>query len=301
MTERLTGHTLLISLIATPIRHSLSPTMHNEALAKLGLDYAYLAFEVGDKELEDAVKGIRALGIRGSNVSMPNKQTIIPLLDELSPAAELVEAVNTVVNKDGKGHLVGHNTDGVGAVRSLKEEGVDIKGKKVTLTGAGGAGTAVSIQAALDGVKELSIFNRQDHHFKTAEKTVEKINRHMDCKAVLYDLADQERFKKEIAESSIYIDATSVGMKPLDNESLINDPEVIRPDLVVFDVCYSPKETKLLKFAREHGAKKVFNGIGMMIYQGAEAFKLFTGEEMPIDYIKELLFEEKPKAASGKE
>ncbi|WP_265458062.1 shikimate dehydrogenase [Enterococcus sp. HY326] len=292
MTERLSGHTLLISLIATPIRHSLSPKMHNEAFAKLGLDYAYLAFEVGNQELADAVKGIRALGIRGSNVSMPNKQAILPLLDELSPAAQLVGAVNTVVNQDGKGHLVGHITDGTGAMRALKEEGVSVKDQIITMTGGGGAGTAIAIQAALDGVKELRIFNIKDPSYANAQETVDKINQHTDCLATLTDLADQEAFKKSIAESSIYIDGTGVGMKPLENLSLINDPEMIRPDLVVFDVVYSPRETKLLKFAKEHGAKKAINGLGMMLYQGAEAFKLFTGEEMPVDYIKAVLFDE---------
>ncbi|MBP1046726.1 shikimate dehydrogenase [Enterococcus sp. BWM-S5] len=292
MTERLSGHTLLIGLIATPIRHSLSPTMHNEAFAKLGMDYAYLAFEVGNEELEDAVKGIRALGIRGSNVSMPNKQAIIPYLDELSPAAELAGAVNTVVNKDGKGHLVGHITDGTGAMRSLREEGVEVKGKIITMTGAGGAGTAIAIQAALDGVKELRIFNIEDAAFETAKETVKKINEKTDCKATVTSLKDQKAFKKSIAESSIYIDATSVGMKPLESESLINDPAMIHDDLVVFDVVYMPKETKLLKFAKENGAKKTINGLGMMLYQGAEAFNLFTGEEMPVDYIRELLFKD---------
>ncbi|MEI5992645.1 shikimate dehydrogenase [Candidatus Enterococcus mansonii] len=292
MTERIDGHTLLISLIATPIRHSLSPTMHNEAFAKLGLDYAYMAFEVGNQELKDAVQGIRALGIRGSNVSMPNKQAIIPYLDELSPAAKLVGAVNTVTNKDGKGHLVGHITDGTGAMRALKEEGVEVKDQIVTMTGAGGAGTAIAIQAALDGVKELRIFNINDQHFATAQETVKKINENTTCKATITDLADQEAFKESIAQSSIYIDATGVGMKPLQEESLINDPEVIRPDLVIFDVVYIPKETKLLKFAREHGAKKTINGLGMMLYQGAEAFKHFTDEEMPVDYIRELLFKD---------
>ena len=290
MTERLSGHTLLVSLIATPIRHSLSPKMHNEAYAKLGLDYAYLAFEVGQEELADAVQGIRALGIRGSNVSMPNKQAIIPYLDELSPAAELVGAVNTVVNKDGKGHLVGHVTDGTGAVRALAEEGVDVKDQIITLTGAGGAGTAIAIQLALDGAKEIRIFNRQDDFYANAEKTVEKINTRTDSSATLTDLADQAAFKQSIAESSIYIDATSAGMKPQEDVSLIDDPAVIRPDLVVFDVVYSPLETKLLKFAKEHGAKKALNGIGMMLYQGAEAFKLHTGEDMPVEYIRDTFF-----------
>lgn len=292
MTERLTGHTLLISLIATPIRHSMSPTMHNEAFAKLGLDYAYLAFEVDNSTLKPAVDGIRALGIRGSNVSMPNKQAIIPYLDEISPEAKLIGAVNTVTNKDGKGHLVGYNTDGIGAIKALKDEGVTVKDQSITLTGAGGAATAIAIQAAFDGAKELYIFNINDDVFENAKETAKKINDNTNCRATVTDLADQAAFKSAIQKSSIYIDATSVGMKPLQEQSLINDPEMIRSDLVVFDVVYAPRETKLLRFAKEHGAKKVINGLGMMLYQGAAAFQLFTDEEMPVTYIKELLFDE---------
>lgn len=292
MTERLTGHTLLISLIATPIRHSMSPTMHNEAFAKLGLDYAYLAFEVDNSTLKPAVDGIRALGIRGSNVSMPNKQAIIPYLDEISPEAKLIGAVNTVTNKDGKGHLVGYNTDGVGAIKALEDEGVTVKDQSITLTGAGGAATAIAIQAAFDGAKELYIFNINDDVFENAKETAKKINDNTNCRATVTDLADQAAFKSAIQKSSIYIDATSVGMKPLQEQSLINDPEMIRSDLVVFDVVYAPRETKLLRFAKEHGAKKVINGLGMMLYQGAAAFQLFTDEEMPVTYIKELLFDE---------
>lgn len=292
MTERLTGHTLLISLIATPIRHSMSPTMHNEAFAKLGLDYAYLAFEVDNSTLKPAVDGIRALGIRGSNVSMPNKQAIIPYLDEISPEAKLIGAVNTVTNKDGKGHLVGYNTDGIGAIKALEDEGVTVKDQSITLTGAGGAATAIAIQAAFDGAKELYIFNINDDVFENAKETAKKINDNTNCRATVTDLADQAAFKSAIQKSSIYIDATSVGMKPLQEQSLINDPEMIRSDLVVFDVVYAPRETKLLRFAKEHGAKKVINGLGMMLYQGAAAFQLFTDEEMPFTYIKELLFDE---------
>ena len=292
MTERLTGHTLLISLIATPIRHSMSPTMHNEAFAKLGLDYAYLAFEVDNSTLKPAVDGIRALGIRGSNVSMPNKQAIIPYLDEISPEAKLIGAVNTVTNKDGKGHLVGYNTDGIGAIKALEDEGVTVKDQSITLTGAGGAATAIAIQAAFDGAKELYIFNINDDVFENAKETAKKINDNTNCRATVTDSADQAAFKSAIQKSSIYIDATSVGMKPLQEQSLINDPEMIRSDLVVFDVVYAPRETKLLRFAKEHGAKKVINGLGMMLYQGAAAFQLFTDEEMPVTYIKELLFDE---------
>ncbi|HEP1524802.1 TPA: shikimate dehydrogenase [Streptococcus pyogenes] len=292
MSERLSGHTLLVSLLATPIRHSLSPKMHNEAYAKLGLDYAYLAFEVGTEQLADAVQGIRALGIRGSNVSMPNKEAILPLLDDLSPAAELVGAVNTVVNKDGKGYLVGHITDGIGALRALAEEGVSVKNEIITLAGVGGAGKAIAVQLAFDGAKEVRLFNRQATRLSSVQKLVTKLNQLTRTKVTLQDLEDQTAFKEAIRESHLFIDATSVGMKPLENLSLITDPELIRPDLVVFDIVYSPAETKLLAFARQHGAQKVINGLGMVLYQGAEAFKLITGQDMPVDAIKPLLGDE---------
>ncbi|EOL41888.1 shikimate dehydrogenase [Enterococcus phoeniculicola] len=292
MGERITGHTLLIGLLATPIRHSLSPKMHNESFAKLGLDYAYLAFEVGNEELEGAVQGIRSLGLRGANISMPNKQAIIPYLDELTPAAKLIGAVNTVINKDGLGYLVGDVTDGTGAMQALRDEEVDVRDQTITITGAGGAATAIAIQAALDGAKEFHLFNRKDALFANVVETAEKINQHTKATAIVYDLADQESFKEAVQKSSIYVDATGVGMKPLENLSLINDAELIHEDLVVFDVVYSPRETKLLTFAKEHGAKKTINGLGMMLHQGAESFKQFTGEDMPVDYIRELLFEE---------
>ncbi|CRH84820.1 bifunctional 3-dehydroquinate dehydratase/shikimate dehydrogenase protein [Chlamydia trachomatis] len=289
MTERLSGHTLMLALIATPIRHSLSPKMYNETYAKLGLDLTYLAFEVGQEELPDAAKAIRALGIVGGNVSMPNKQAIVPYMDELSPAAKMIGAVNTFVNKDG--HLIGHNTDGVGAVRALEAEGIDVEDQVITLAGIGGAGTAIAVQLGLEGAKEVRIFNIKDKAFDAAASIVDTINTETQTKVILEDLSDTENFYKSIGESSIYIDATGIGMKPFENMKLINDPAVIRPDLVILDVVYSPAETQLLKFARENGCQKAFNGLSMMLYQGAAAFKLHTGEDMPVDYIRELLFE----------
>ena len=148
MAERITGHTELIGLMAYPIRHSSSPAMHNEAFAYLGLDYAYLAFEVDNSTLEDEIKGLRALKMVGSNVSMPNKTVVGQYLDKLSPAAELCGAVNTIVNENGV--LTGHITDGIGFMQSLKDNDIDVIGKKMTIAGAGGAATAIEIQAAKD-------------------------------------------------------------------------------------------------------------------------------------------------------
>ena len=293
MTERIDGHTLLIGLMAYPIRHSMSPTMHNNAFAKLGLNYAYLAFEVDNDTLPSAIQSIRTLDMRGSNISMPNKQKVIPLLDKLDPAAEMVGAVNTIVNDDGI--LTGYTTDGIGFMKSLDDEGIDIRGHKMTLAGAGGAGTAIAVQAALDGVTEMSIFNQHDAEWENAKRNVALINEKTDCHATLHELEDRDDFKKEIQSSFIYTDSTGVGMKPLENETLVDDPSWFNnPDLVVFDTVYGPRETKLMQVAKQAGVKHVFNGLGMMLEQGAAAFKLWTGEDMPVDYIRHILFDDDP-------
>ena len=286
MAERITGHTELIGLMAYPIRHSSSPAMHNEAFAYLGLDYAYLAFEVDNSTLEDAVKGIRALKLVGSNVSMPNKTVVGQYLDKLSPAAVLCGAVNTIVNENGV--LTGHITDGIGFMQALKDNNIDIIGKKMTIAGAGGAATAIEIQAALDGVKEISIFNIHDKFWANAEETVKKINERTNCKATLYDLDDKEKLREEMADSYIFVNGTGVGMKPLEGMSVVPDKSFFRPELIVVDVPYSPLETTMRKMAKEVGCKTM-NGLGMMLFQGAAAFKLWTGKDMPIEHMKEVL------------
>lgn len=284
------GRTKLIGLLATPIGHSLSPKMHNLAFKKLGLNCAYMAFEVGNEQLADVVTGMRALEVRGFNVSMPNKTKILPLLDELSPAAQFAGAVNSVVNENGK--LIGHITDGTGYMRSLKEAGVEVKGKKMTLMGAGGAATAIAIQAALDGVAEISIFNRDDEFFERAVKNAAIINEEIkesSCKANVYRLEDLNQLKKEIDSSYILTNGTGVGMKPLEGESLIPDSSWLRPELIISDVVYIPRKTKLLEQAESVGCKAI-NGLGMMLWQGAKAFEIWTGQEMPVDFIKEEMF-----------
>ena len=287
MAERITGHTELIGLMAYPIRHSSSPAMHNEAFATLGLDYAYLAFEVDNSTLEDAVKGLRALKMVGSNVSMPNKTVVGQYLDELSPAAQMCGAVNTIVNDNGK--LIGHITDGIGYMQSLKDNDIDVIGKKMTIAGAGGAAKAIEVQAALDGVKEISIFNIKDKFWEAAEKTVDTIHNNTDCVVNLYDLDDKEKLREEIADSYLFAQATGVGMKPLEGQSVIPDKSFFRPDLIVTDTIYAPRETLTLKMAKEVGCRKTMNGLGMMLFQGDAAFYLWTGKHMPIDHMKEVL------------
>lgn len=286
MAERITGHTELIGLMAYPIRHSSSPAMQNEAFAKMGFDYAYLAFEVDNDNLEDAIRSIRALKMRGSNVSMPNKTVVHKYLDHLSPAAELTGAVNTIVNDDGV--LTGHITDGTGFMAALRDNAIDVIGKKMTIVGAGGAATAIEIQAALDGVAEISVFNRKDEFWERAQRNVDVINEKTECKAKLFDLEDLDILKAEIADSCLFVNATGMGMKPLEGKTYIPDASYLRPDLIVADVVYSPAETALLKMAKQVGCK-CMNGFGMMLFQGSAAFELWTGKPMPIEYMKETL------------
>ncbi|MEW9673024.1 shikimate dehydrogenase [Ammoniphilus sp. 3BR4] len=297
---RINGKTKLIGLLATPIGHSVSPAIHNTAFQKLGLNYAYLAFETGHDQLADVVTGMRALNVRGFNVSMPNKTKIIPLLDELSPAAHFANAVNTVVNEKGK--LIGHITDGTGYMHSLSDAGVEFIGKKITLLGAGGAATAIAIQAALDGVAEISIFNKNDAFFERAVKNAEIINdqiKDANGKANVYHLEDLDRLKEEIADSSVLINATSVGMKPFDGESLIPDASWLRPELYVSDIVYNPRKTKLMEQAESMGCR-TSNGLGMLIWQGAKAFEMWIGQEMPVAYVQEQIFSQESAAALQK-
>lgn len=289
--KNIDGKTKLVGLLATPIGHSLSPRMHNLGYTLAGVNYAYLAFEVGNNELEKAVNGFKAAGVAGFNVSMPNKMKVLEYLDELDDSAKYTRASNTVVNQDGR--LIGYNTDGLGYVKNLIDHDVKLEGQKVTLVGSGGAATPIAIQLTQSGIREISIFARNDEYFAQAEENVNYINNEMKefgVKANIFPLEDKEAFRREVAESAILANGTSLGMKPLDHLSIIDDTlDVLRKDLVVTDVVYNPQKTKLLTQAEEAGAKTI-NGLGMMLWQGALAFKLFTGVDMPMKQVKEILF-----------
>lgn len=284
----ITGHTRLTALLGSPVAHSISPLMHNEAFQLLDLDYTYLCFDVNEETLPAAVDGLKACGIRGFNLTMPNKNKIVELLDELSPAARLIGAVNTVVNDDG--HLTGYNTDGVGYMQAVKDAGYDITGKAITIMGAGGAATAICAQAALDGVEKIHIFARETSRFwDRTQKLAENINSTLPCKAVLHENKDTAALAQAISESALLLNATSVGMAPNTEGTIIEDTSLYHPDLIVSDVIYNPRETRFLKEAREAGCR-TFNGMYMLLYQGAEAFRLWTGKEMPVKEIKAKFF-----------
>lgn len=288
MEKRITGTTGLLGLIGSPVGHSGSPAMYNYSFQELGIDYAYLAFDVAIPQVKDAITAIRTFHMRGCNVTMPCKTEVVKYMDELSPAAKIIGAVNTIVNDDGK--LTGYITDGEGFVDNLKDHGVDIKGKKITVAGGGGAATAIQVQCALSGAAEISIFNIKDDFFQRTLDTAEKIRAAKpECTVHVYDIADQAKMKEEIGTSDIFVNATIVGMKPMENESVVKDLSAFRPGLVVCDAVYNPKETKLLREAKEAGCICI-SGEGMLLWQGAAAFRLYTGKEMPVEGVKKILF-----------
>lgn len=288
MNQEITGRTKLICLLGSPVQHSKSPMMHNESFRALGLDYCYLAFDIKENQLEQAVETLKLFGARGMNLTMPLKNNIVPLCDRLSPAAQICRAVNTVVIEEDH-TLTGHTTDGAGFFMSCREEGIEIKGKKMTLLGAGGAGTAILVQAALDGAEEIALFSRKNSPFmKRTVRIVEQLKEKTSCHVTLYDYEDRV-LRQQIHTSHLLVNATNIGMAPNEEECLIPDASFFHPELAVADVIYNPLETKLVKMAKAAGCK-AFGGLEMLLYQGAEAFRLWTGEDMPVERVKEKYF-----------
>lgn len=287
MSIPITGHTRLGGLLGSPVSHSISPMMHNTGFQELGLDYVYLCFNVGQEKLGGVVQALRDMNVYGFNLTMPDKEAVIPFLDELSLAAQLIGAVNTVKNENGR--LIGYNTDGIGFMKAARESGCNVTGKEMTLLGAGGAACAIAAQAAIDGVSKLHLVSRQGRSWEKAGHLVERINAKTSCQADLTDLADTDTLRSLLASSTLLTNATSVGMAPNVNATPIEDTSMFYPELTVSDVIYNPRETRLLAQAREKGCK-TFNGMYMLLYQGEEAFRIWTGKEMPTELIKEKYF-----------
>jgi len=281
----ITGHTQLTALLGSPVSHSISPLMHNESFRLLHLDYVYLCFDVTEQELEAVVSGLRLAGIRGFNLTMPNKNRIIELTDSLSPEVELIQTANTIVNDSGI--LTAYNTDGIGFMRSVKEAGHTIVGGTMTIIGAGGAASAICAQAALDGVEKIHIFARPTSRFWTrTEQLADRIRNSTNCSVSLHEHPNEQQLRASIAESTIFVNGTPVGMASNAKACIISDASYLHPELIVADLIYNPKETKLLAMAKSIGCPTL-NGLPMLLCQGAEAFRLWTGEQMPVDRIQE--------------
>jgi shikimate dehydrogenase len=273
----LSGKTKICAVIGDPIAHTLSPTIQNAAFKHLKLDFVYLAFRVKANDLENAMQGIRELGIHGLNITMPHKNTVVNYLDEMDPTVQFLGSANTILNREGK--LSGFNTDGVGALQALRENGVDLAEKKVLLLGAGGAAKAIAFSLAPE-VGELTVLNRAT---EKATKLAEAL-RQISDKTITGGSLSRDVISKNMADSDALINATSVGMRPAAGQSVV-PPQSLRSDLTVMDIVYNPIETKLAKDAKAAGAK-VINGVEMLIHQGAASFKIFTGKSAPIEVMR---------------
>lgn len=279
------GKTQLLCLLGHPVEHSISPAMHNTACQALNLDYSYMAFDIKEEETKAAIDALKLLNCKGFNLTMPLKHSIIPFLDEISPAAKLSDSVNTVLIEDGK--LKGYTTDGQGFMMALLDNGIEYVGKTITVLGAGGASTSIITQAAIEGVKEIFIFKRKNASFDSVVEYANKVSQSTNCKVSVHDMNDLADMKRCLLDSDILINGTNVGMGD-DNSSLV-PAEFLYKDLIVTDVIYHPAVTRLLQDAKEKGCKTM-NGEYMLLFQGAAAFKIWTGKEMPIDLIKKECF-----------
>ena len=278
---KIDGYTRLAAVVANPIKHSISPFIHNSAFEATNTNGVYLAWEVDATELAETVANIRRYQMYGINLSMPYKEQVIPYLDQLSEEACLIGAVNTVVNREGT--LIGYNTDGKGFFKSLPS--FKISRKRLVLLGAGGAAKAILAQAILDGVSQISVFVRSSSMEKT-RPYLEKIQNATGFRVDLFALEDVQDLQDNITQADLLVNATSVGM---DGSSQPIPTSIVLPEkLLVADVIYQPFETPFLKWARNQGNQSI-NGLGMLLYQAAEAFELWTGKEMPTDQIWELL------------
>ena len=278
---KIDGYTRLAAVVANPIKHSISPFIHNSAFEATNTNGVYLAWEVDATELAETVANIRRYQMYGINLSMPYKEQVIPYLDQLSEEACLIGAVNTVVNREGT--LIGYNTDGKGFFKSLPS--FKISRKRLVLLGAGGAAKAILAQAILDGVSQISVFVRSSSMEKT-RPYLEKIQNTTGFRVDLFALEDIQELQDSITQADLLVNATSVGM---DGSSQPIPTSIVLPEkLMVADVIYQPFETPFLKWARNQGNQSI-NGLGMLLYQAAEAFELWTGKEMPTNQIWDLL------------
>ena len=280
---KIDGHTRLAAVIAKPIKHSISPFIHNMAYDLTDTNAVYLAFEVDRENLEQAVENIRLHQMLGANISMPYKQEVITYLDELDESALLIGAVNTIVNQNGR--LIGYNTDGFGFFRSLSN--FHIKGKNLTILGAGGAASAIIGQAMLDGVEKVCVFDLRDRLAGHQEK-IEQMSRRLGHPIQLLAVEDLAALSDAVNQSDLFINATCLGMY---GNSMQSQSDFAFPNgLLVADMTYCPAETPFLRLAREQGLQTV-NGLGMLLYQAEKAFELMTGKKMPSEEIKKALIE----------
>lgn len=274
--NRIDSNTLLFGVIGNPIRHSKSPIMMNRAFRETGINGVYTAFHVTADRIADFAAGVRAMGIRGVNVTIPHKLDIMSVLDEIDASAQAIGAVNTIVNEEGR--LIGYNTDGIGYVRSLKEEAErELAGKRIVVIGAGGASRGIVYALANERPARITISNRS---LERAQELADSLQGAADIIAITHD-----ELQAACQEADIVINTTSVGMFPNTGETPVN-ASWLKQDAVASDLIYNPLKTKFLLEAEQRGCR-IHGGLGMFIYQGAYAFEYWTGQPAPAAAMRE--------------
>jgi shikimate dehydrogenase len=277
------GYTTLYGLFAHPAAHSLSPLMHNLSFQVRHINAAYLAFDI-DSDISHAIDSIRLLHMGGVNLSMPLKQTALPYLDTLTAESRLIGAVNTIINKDGQ--LIGANTDGTGFFSYLRANHYEVRDKTATVLGAGGAGRSIIAAGAAAGLKIIHVFKRKNGTFAAAADKLKQFEEASKTRIRLHPYGDREQFRKAISASHFLINTTNVGMgsdrgMPLTAAQI----DCLPSSVIVCDVIYAPRQTRFLQEAHRRGCVTI-NGLGMLIYQGAESFRLWTGQTMPVEHVE---------------
>ena len=263
--SRITGATRLMGVIGSYLDHSSSPEIHNAVFEKLGWDYAYVPLDVSEENLEAAVRGLEALGFLGYNVAAPHKKRIVPYLHEISRVAEIMGAVNTVVIQGGRS--LGDNADGAAFMRNLVLNGINVLGKKITVLGAGGAASAVIVQAALDGVAQIDVFNRDDSYVKGGRALIERLKNYSSCEVTLYDLADTDKLRASIAESTLLLNATIVGSP--DEPGCLVDESMLVPWSHCFGYGLHSAGNGVDCYSAKAKGNKTLDGVGVFLQQAA--------------------------------
>ncbi len=286
MIRNITTKTELFCFLGDPAEHSRSPLIYNTAFEALNLDCIYIPFKAGKESLPEYIDFMRRSGIRGANISMPNKSAIIPLLDYVSEAAEACGAVNTVINDNGR--LKGYNTDAYGASKALSSIS-KAEGAEITILGLGGAGRAAVYGCSLNKAAKINIFLRS---FDSTEAVAfaDQIRNAFSTEIRLLDFNDDMSLKSAVSASNVLVNATDIGMGKKALESPIKDDSIFHKDLSVMDLIYEPKETKFMRSAREAGCRNVINGLLMLLFQAEQAFEIFTGQRLPAELIESKLF-----------
>lgn len=275
-TWTLTGHTRIVGVIGWPIEHSVSPPMHNAAFRALGLDWCYVPFPVHPEHVREALVGARALGLKGLNATIPHKQALLSLMDDLTPEARAIGAVNTVILRDER--MIGHNTDAAGFLRALREAGFAPERCFALVLGAGGAARAV-VYALCSVGAQVMVLNRT---VSRARALADAFSRMIPNARLAAGALDQETLASVSRQAQLIINTTPLGMWPQVDASPWPEEIAFPQQAFLFDLIYNPRETRLMRQARASGAKAV-DGLGMLVHQGAEAFYLWSGVQPPTD------------------